>query len=203
MDDSLLVRLRKRKANQLEPEERARLERDVDALFAEHHARVYAQCYRRVRDEQRARELAQDVLLIAYQKLDDYEERGKFAAWLYRIVRNVCTRAMERRRDLLVEDELIEPADPARSVLRHLLAHERERVVTDAMSALSSEEQDAVYLRYVQELPYEEIDRLLKLDTRSGARGLLQRCSRHLKQELPRRIEALGHGSSFIRTSAA
>ena len=57
--------LAKRTAGQIEPGERAQLQRDVDALFAEHEARVYAQCYRRVRDEQRARELAQDVLLAA------------------------------------------------------------------------------------------------------------------------------------------
>ncbi len=202
MDDSLLLRLRKRKAGQLEPREHAQLQRDVDALFAEHEARVYAQCYRRMRDEQRARELAQDVLLIAFQKLDEYEGRGKFSTWLYGIARNVCMRAVERRQDLLAEDGLIEPADPARSVLRHLLAHERERVVTDAMSALSPQEQDAVYLRYVQDLPYEEIDRVMKLDTSSGARGLLQRCARHLKRELPQRIQALGHGSSFVRTTA-
>jgi RNA polymerase sigma-70 factor, ECF subfamily len=203
MDDSLLLRWRKRRAGQLEPAEYAKLERDIDALFAQHEARVYAQCYRRVRDEQRARELAQDVLLIAYQKLDEYEGRSQFSTWLYAIARNVCMRALERRRDLFAEDELIEPTDPARTVLRHLLAHERERVVTDAMSALSAEEQEVVYLRYVQELPYEEIDRLMELDTSSGARGLLQRCSRHLKRELPLRIQALGHGSSFIRTSAA
>ena len=76
MDASLLLRWQKGRAGELDPEEHARLQRDVDALFAEHEGRVYAQCYRRVRDEQRARELAQDVLLIAYQKLDDYEGRG-------------------------------------------------------------------------------------------------------------------------------
>jgi RNA polymerase sigma-70 factor (ECF subfamily) len=202
MDESLLLRWRRGRAGELEARECAELERDVDALFAAHEGRVYAQCYRRVRDEQRARELAQDVLLIAYQKLDDYEGRSQFSTWLYGIARNVCMRAMERRQDLLAEDDLLDPADPARTVLRHLLAHERERVVMDAMSTLGPEEQEAVYLRYVQELPYEEIDRLMNLDTRSGARGLLQRCSRHLKQELPRRIQALGHGSSFIRTAA-
>ena len=202
MDDSLLLRWQKRGTGELAPDEQAALQRDVDELFGQHEGRVYAQCYRRVRDEQRARELAQDVLLIAFQKLDEYEGRGKFSTWLYGIARNVCMRSMERRRELFAEDELIEPADPARTVLRHLLAHERERVVTDAMSALGPDEQEAVYLRYVQELSYEEIDRVMKLDTSSGARGLLQRCSRHLKQELPLRIRALGHGSSFIRTSA-
>jgi RNA polymerase sigma-70 factor (ECF subfamily) len=202
MDDSLLLRWRKGRDGQLASAEQAQLQRDIDAMFAEHEGRVYAHCYRRVRDEQRARELAQDVLLIAYQKLDDYEPPNKFSTWLYGIARNVCMRAMARRRELLADDGLIEPSDPARPVLRHLLAHERERVVTDAMSALGPDEQEAVYLRYVQELPYEEIDRLMKLDSASGARGLLQRCSRHLRRELPLRIRALGHGSSFVRTAA-
>ena len=41
MDDSLLRRWRKGREGQLAPEEHARLERDVDATFAEHEARVY------------------------------------------------------------------------------------------------------------------------------------------------------------------
>ena len=61
MDESLLLRWRKGRAGELDPEERARLERAMEALFVEHEARVYAKCYRRVRDEQL--ELAQGVPL--------------------------------------------------------------------------------------------------------------------------------------------
>ena len=62
MDDSLLLRWRKGRAGELDAEERARLQRDVDALFAVHEACVYAHCYRWVPDEQRELELAQDVV---------------------------------------------------------------------------------------------------------------------------------------------
>lgn len=89
--------------------------RAVDALFAAHHDRVYWLCLRWTGEPERAAELTQDTLLVAYRRLPDVRpERGSFRAWLFGIARNLCRRATVRRRELLDEDGVMDAADPAR-----------------------------------------------------------------------------------------
>ena len=71
--------------------------------------------------------------------------------------------------------------------------------MTAAKRGLTSEEQEAVYLRYVEGMPQDAITEMLGLEG-SGARGLLQRCRRKLGRELRDQLEQMGHGTSFIRT---
>jgi RNA polymerase sigma-70 factor (ECF subfamily) len=174
----------------------------VDALFVAHQDRVYALCLRFARQPELAAELAQDVLLRAYQKLPEFRGESKFSTWLLSIARYECLNAVRRKRDLLTEDGVLEAGDPSRSALDALRAREREELLRAAAEAvLDPIEQEAVSLRYTEHLPLEAITEILGLDSASGARGLLQRCKRKLHRELVRRLAELGHGSSFVRGS--
>lgn len=175
------------------------LAKTLDRLFAAHQDRVYAVCLRIVGDQEKARELAQDTLLTAYEKLPTFRGDCKFSVWLYGIARFLCFNAVRRRGELLVEDEVLNKTDPRTGALTQLRQQERELLLIRAMSVLTSEEQEAVHLRYVEHMPQDRISQVLDLDSSSGARGLLQRCRRKLRRELYRRLEEMGHGSSFIR----
>lgn len=173
---------------------------EVNALFSANHDRVYALCLKLVGHPQRARELTQDAMLAAYEQLPKFRGEAKFSTWLLRIARYKCFHALRERRDLLSEDGVLEGVDPARTVLAALRRQEKEELLRQAATAvLDPLEQEAVYLRYVEQLPRERIEALLHLDNKTGARGLLQRCRRKLGRELRRRLEELGHGSSFVR----
>lgn len=172
----------------------------LDRLFAVHADAVRATCRALVRDPALAEELAQEALLVAWQKLPEFRGDAAFGTWLYGIARNVCRNALRRRRDALTEDGVLDPDDPQATVLSRMQREERELLLRDAAAAvLSPEEQEAVHLRYVEQLPQEAITDLLGIVEASGARGVLQRCRRKLERELRRRLDALGHGSSFAR----
>ena len=175
------------------------LSRELDQLFENHQDRIYYACLRIVGHPERARDLSQDTLLTAYQKLPDFRGDCAFGTWLFGIARFLCYNAVRRRGELLLEDEVVAEADPGGGALTQLSQYERERLLRDALQTLQPEEQEAVHLRYVEQLPQETISSLLGLETASGARGLLQRCRRKLRRELYRRLEEMGHGSSFIR----
>jgi len=178
------------------------LQADLSQLFAEHTSRVYAVCYRYVGQPERAAELAQDTLLTAWRDLARFRGESTLWTWLYGIARHHCLNAIRRRKDLLTDDGVIEAGSEEASVLAKLRRSEREELLRQAAAAsLDEQEQEAIYLRYVERLPQDEITRLLELDSSSGARGLLQRCRRKLARELRRRLAAVGHGTSFIRDS--
>lgn len=187
-----------------EPGERplAELLAEVDRLFATHQDLIYAICLRSTGDPQLAAELAQESLMRAYEKLPTFRGESRFRTWLIGIARYECLNALRKRQDRLAEDGVIDPTDQARPVLSGLHRLERDELVRAASQAvLDPTEQEVIHLRYVEQLPIQEIDRLLSLPQASGARAVLQRCQRKLQREIRRRLAAMGHASSFVRGS--
>jgi RNA polymerase sigma-70 factor (ECF subfamily) len=173
----------------------------IDALFAACQGRVYAVCRRMTGSEEAALDLAQDTLLTGYRKLHDFRGESAFGTWLYGIARGLCMNAIRRKREVLSEDGLIEAGDPSASVLAGLRREERDELVRQAAASLTPLEQEAIHLRYVEDVPQERITELLGITQASGARGVLQACRRQLARELRARLEQMGHGTSFFRAS--
>lgn len=77
---------------------------DPDAfgtLYDAHAGRVYALCLRLAGDPGRATELAQDVFVRAWERLDSFRGESAFGTWLHRLAVNVVFqegRADRRRR---------------------------------------------------------------------------------------------------------
>jgi len=172
--------------------------RAIDALFAASQDRIYWLCLRLMGRPELAAELAQEAMLVAYQHLPEFRGESSFHTWLHAIARNVCLKAKDRKQELLGEEDLFEPEDPARSALASMRREERDALLGEAREAvLEPDEQEALVMRYQLGIGYDEITELLHITDTSGARGLLQRCKRKLRRELEHRLAVLGHGSSL------
>ena len=151
-------------------------------------------------DSEQARELTQETFLVAYQRLAEFRGESRFLTWVYGIARNKCRNARSRRRELLVEDGVVDPSDATLGVLSGLRQAEREATLHRVANAiLTPLEQEAVHLRYVEGLSQEHITEVLQLENATGGRGLLQRCRRKLSRGLRQELRAMGHGSSFFQ----
>ena len=51
-------------------------------LFQKYYGQIYAICLAILKNQQDAEELAQDVFILAYMRLDQLREPGKFFPWL-------------------------------------------------------------------------------------------------------------------------
>lgn len=158
-------------------------------LFSRYRGRVYAWCRRYVRNHEQALDLAQDVLATAFRSLHTYEGHAPFGGWLFTIAHHACLRAV-RQRPLVRDDEAaLEVVPDPRPDPATLLEDERAR---DELIALVKEhleplEQRALWLRYAEHMPIDEITRVLDLRTATGARGLLQTAKRKLRAAKERR----------------
>ncbi|MFZ5476357.1 MAG: RNA polymerase sigma factor [Myxococcota bacterium] len=178
------------------------LQGSLEALFSLHAPAVRSACRRMTRDPAVAEELAQEALLVAWQKLPEFRGESSFSTWLWGITRNLCLNAARKRRDTLTEDGVLDVDDPGAGALSQMQRDEREELLRAAAEAvLTPLEQEAVHLRYVEMLSQDAITELLGIEQASGARGLLQACRRKLERELRRRLAELGHGSSFVMGS--
>lgn len=163
--------------------------RAASQLLHRYRRRVLVWCWRVVGEREAALDLAQEVLISAYQRLGAYDHDGRFGAWLFTIARNRCLSELRKRRIPLAESAVFEwvvdPAPPPDVALeRRLAADDLLQLVRDTLTA---EEQDALWLRCFEGLPVDVITKRLALDQRTGARGLLQRARRKLRSALEQR----------------
>jgi RNA polymerase sigma-70 factor (ECF subfamily) len=154
----------------------------VSELITRHQRAVYGWCYRYVRDPDDALDLTQEVLTAAYEKLPTLSETARFTAWLFIIARNVCFKSLRQRRDI-VRVEAADLADKRPSANPDLLVieHEQKEKLLEMINILEPQEQDALWMRYVDGLSLASIEELLCTGMKSGARGVLQRAMRKLR----------------------
>ncbi len=161
-------------------------QRAACALLSRYRDKVYAWCYRRLGDPERARDLAQEVLLNAYQHLATFELRADFGCWLYVIARNRCFSEL-RRPQLLYADETevdglsSSEKDPGQQYMEKL---SEEAILDLIRSHLEPLEQTVLWLRCFERMPVDRITQLLEIGQASGARGVLQRARRKLRAVL-------------------
>jgi RNA polymerase sigma-70 factor (ECF subfamily) len=126
-------------------------------------------------DRSTAEDLAQEVFLRVYRGLNRFDGRAQFTTWLHTITMNVCIseyrkrHALKRGRRTLSlhpsvggQQELaIDPPTPALGPGES--AHHREFLgrVKEAVGELPDEFRDAVLLRDMQDLSYEQISEIL------------------------------------------
>jgi len=163
--------------------------RAAAVLFGRYTGRVYVWARRYVRDHDRAMDLAQDVLLIAYRRLPAYEPRSRFFAWLFTITRHRCLNAL--RKPPLLRDEEAEVERLAGTQLgpdqEYVDRVSEEEIHEILRETLDTQEHNAIYLRCFERMPVDEITSVLRIDGSAGARSVLQRARRKLREALEER----------------
>ena len=161
----------------------------LDTLFLRYHSRIALWCYRTTGNRDSAADLAQEVLLKAYQKLDGFRGDAKFSTWLYSITRNHCFN--EARRRVSHRENAMDPLDPeTRSEDRFDLRLEHEEDLQQMRSFLQEHldeiEQRVMALHYGEELPLDAVTRLLELSNTSGAKAYVVSARRKLNTAVGR-----------------
>src|SRR5215469_10024637 len=96
-------------------------ESHLNVLFERYHTRVAVWCHRMTGDVNSAADLAQEVFLKAFQRLDSFRGESGFSTWLYSIARNRCMDEFRSRAvrpneetdvamDRLIDSRLEEPS---------------------------------------------------------------------------------------------
>ncbi len=108
-----------------------------------------------------AEDVAQQVFIRVWERLDDYDPSGSFVSWLYRITVNMAIDTLRRRRNEapLGEDMPSNAEGPERQLL---VADERQQV-RNAIAQLPDKTRAALILREYEQLSYKEIAAALKI----------------------------------------
>jgi RNA polymerase sigma-70 factor (ECF subfamily) len=145
---------------------RGGVEAAFDALVRRHQKRVLGVAARLAGRSSLAPDIAQNTFLAIYRALPKYQPRGKFAAYLYRVLLTQCRLS---HRSTNVENHALEkfsriPTDTSNVEAEDIiLARERRREVELALDRLSPKLRQVVVLRYSGDLSYDEIAEVLSI----------------------------------------
>ena len=127
-----------------------------------------------------AEDVAQDVLLRAFNSLDSFRGDASFKTWLLRITHNTALNALARRRALPMEEPPEESGSPLgastaeRTPAEQLEARERAERLESKLLLLRPPHRTVLVLRELEGLTYDEI--ALVTDTPIGSvKGRLHR----------------------------
>lgn len=162
-------------------------------LVVRHGAKVVSFCARISGDRAAAREIAQDVWLAVWDARARWEPRTRFASYLYTVAfSRARNHARSRRRRAAVFSAAPLDADlvPTSSAdeIERLLERERRNRLFEALRDLPDDLREAVVLRFVEELSYEEMETVLRAKSstlRSRVHHALARLKARLGKEAP------------------
>jgi RNA polymerase sigma-70 factor (ECF subfamily) len=138
-----------------------------NVLVLKYQHKVMKLVMRYVRNQAEAEDITQEAFIKAYRALPSFRGDSAFYTWLYRIAINTAKNSLVARRKRLVDYDL-DLQDPddyvGQALLKHsdtperlLLTDEIRQTVQDAMKALPDDLREAITLRELDGLSYEEI----------------------------------------------
>ena len=146
-------------------------QRAFELLVIKYQRRIERLIARMVRDTDQVQDIAQETFIRAYRALHQFRGEAQFYTWLYRIAVNTAKKALlDMKRNPVVSESAMHSQDEEDETYRlgHelttdetpetvLAAREIAQAVNAAMEALPEELRQAVTLREIEGLSYEEI----------------------------------------------
>lgn len=165
-------------------------------LVEKHQNAVIGTVAKMLNNHSEAEDIAQQVFLRIWRHAKRYRPDAKFTTYLFTITRNLVfneSRRKKRRNEVSADEReevnaLIEE-DANRQPDAELLQEELRKAVDAAIGNLPEPQRMAVILRRYEQMPYEEIAKVLDLSV-SAVKSLLFRARTTLRQSLAGYLES-------------
>jgi RNA polymerase sigma-70 factor (ECF subfamily) len=161
---------------------------------------VYRQSYRKVfnfakrlcNNAELAEDVTQETFLRAFAAFDTCRDATRIEKWLMRIVHNVFvdTKRREKRRictlseSVFAEEGFLDHiADTHQTIEEILTGNNCDPVVAQVIASMKPQSRELLRLVYVEQMPHEEIGKLLGVGT-GATRSRVHRLCVHLKRSI-------------------
>ena len=144
------------------------VEKGLRAMMDIYQSRLYWHIRRLIVDHDQAQDVLQDTFIKAYQNIHQFKSDSKLYTWLYRIATNEALQQLNKMNRIKKTDE------DAEYYMQNLVAqnadHNAEEIQILLQKAIHTlpEKQKLVFnIRYYDELPFEEISKILEISISS------------------------------------
>ena len=152
--------------------------------------RIYGFALHYMRDDEEARDTAQEIFIKMYRHLDDFRDGQAFMPWMLRLARNCCIDRIRSRQarpqDHQVTAQTLECASRDSSPEETLLEDARRVLFYRALATLTATSREIVLMKDIQEMRISEISSRLGLPT-----GTVKSRSNRARSELAKAVRSL------------
>ena len=153
--------------------------------------RVLGYASRLLKDHAEAEDVAQEAMLRLWKFAPEWRQgEAKVTTWLYRVVTNLCTDRLRKKRGSAL-DEIAEPEDDRPSQEAVLMQRQRMDALQGALDSLPERQKEAVVLRHIEGLGNPEIAEVLEISV-EAVESLTARGKRALAKALADQRATLG-----------
>lgn len=164
-------------------------EQAFNLLVHRYKEKVYWIVRRMVPDHDEADDITQNVFIKVYQSLPSFKGDSSFYTWIYRIAINLSLNEIRRkklRKSFSIDDSVhqIRSSDP--HPLEQMEKDERTQLIRAAIETLPEKQKKVFLLRYYEELPYDEIAKILNTSVgglKANYFHAVRKIGEHLKNE--------------------
>lgn len=138
-------------------------------IIKKYQERLYWHVRRLVVDHDDANDVLQNVFIRVWNALENFREDAQLYTWLYRIATNECLTFLEgqKKRAAVSLSEVESGLSNKIKADKHFDANKLEWKLQLAIQGLPEKQRVVFTLRYYDEMPYEEMSRVL--ETSEGA----------------------------------
>jgi len=143
-------------------------------LYDHYLAPIYRFIYLKVNQRETVEDLTHEVFLNAWQNIRSYRLQGfPFSSWLYQIARNRIIDYYRTRKNHVslenIDPDIVKTAGSVELALDQEFSLEK---ITAAIRNLGDDQQDVLLMRFIEDLPHQEIAQILEKS--EGAVRLIQ-----------------------------
>ena len=132
-----------------------RTDKQKEEIYRDYYGKVYGYFVSKINNSHTAEDLASDVFLKVYEKLDSFDEtKASLSTWIYTITRNTLTDFYRTRK---VYDEIPETVADDSSIEEEICNGEMLETLAKALRELDERERDIIILRYYSGKTLKEI----------------------------------------------
>lgn len=163
------------------------------ALVSAYESKIYNLALRYLGNREDAMDASQEVFLRVFRFLPGFQEESGFSTWIYRIGVNVCkdmltkrTRRNEQSIEIADEEEesrTVEIADSRYDPEQLVEGRELRTILAEAIGELPEQQREMILLRDIQGLSYEEIAKVLSIES-GTVKSRLSRARENLRKKL-------------------
>lgn len=164
-----------------------------EILVEKHRRRIFNIAYKFTGRHDRAEDLSQEIFLRVFRNLSKFDPAADFSKWLASVARNHCIdnyRSTRREQRTMVDDGTafdMAVAPSSTDPLRSLEASEAKEFLRSGLALLPEKLREAVVLRDLKGLAYEEMAVRLSLPV-----GTIKSRINRGREELARALRAKG-----------
>ncbi|CAM3623042.1 sigma-70 family RNA polymerase sigma factor [Brevibacillus invocatus] len=137
---------------------------DHQQIYEEYSDKIHRYFRYRVKNVWDVEDLTTTVFIKVYSKLEQYDRRHPFGAWIFRIAHNTLIDYMRKKRECPVDQDMfcsIKATDEQELPEESLLTQETTEGLWKQVHTLTVDQRNVISLRYLADLRMNEIAQIL------------------------------------------